>query len=62
MMWWRFWRWPRLPANPLVAMALLVRAIEHNHPDWTEIHIIKRNKPGGGINYRVLGPTKERSN
>ena len=54
-MWWRFWRWPRPPMDPLVAMALLVRGMDREHPDWDEISIMRvRDEPQGGVRMRIL--------
>lgn len=53
-MWWRFWRWPRPPMDPLVAMALLVRGTEREHPEWQSITITRRPaSEGGGVAMRI---------
>jgi hypothetical protein len=56
MMWRRFRLWLRRPLmDPLTAMALLVRAVDHEHPGWTELHIVsQRGHPGGGVTFRIL--------
>ncbi len=48
---WRFWRWPRPPMDPLVAMALLVRGCDRDTPEWTTITITRQ--PEGGVVLRV---------
>ena len=55
-MWRRFRLWLRRPLmDPLTAIALLVRALDHEHPGWTELHIIsQRDKPNGGVTFRIL--------
>ena len=51
---WRFWKWPRPPTDPLVAMALPVRGVERECGDWQEIVIRKRiGHPDGGVEMAV---------
>lgn len=51
---WRFWRWPRPPMDPFVAMSLLVRGMDKERPDWKEIVIRRRpDRPGGGVDFAV---------
>ena len=47
---WRFWRWPKPPLDPIVAMALLVRATDRDTPEWNQIVITRRkDNPDGGV-------------
>lgn len=51
---WKFWRWPRPPMDPLVAVALLVRGCDRDTPEWTQIIITKRrDHPDGGVTMQV---------
>jgi hypothetical protein len=53
-----FRRWlasARAEGDHLVSVATLVRALDREHPDWTEVQIVRRrDRPDGGVDVRIL--------